>query len=182
MTKLSNDEVEVRVVHTGVGGITETDVNLATASDLIIIGFNVRPEVKAKALAEQEGIEVNLYSVIYDAVEDVKAALTGMLSPTKKEVVLGHAQVRELFHIPKVGTVCGVMVVDGHVLRGSRVRLVRDSVVVWTGRMASLRRFKEDVKEVRDGYECGIGLDGYNDVKLSDMIESFEIQEIAATL
>ena len=182
LERLSNDEVEVRIIQAAAGGISENDVNLATASDAVIIGFNVRPEVNAKNLADQEGVDLKLYSVIYDAVEDVKLALTGMLAPTLREVVLGHAQVRELFQIPKAGMVAGVMVTDGKVVRGSQVRLVRDSVVVWRGRMSSLRRFKEDAKEVKDGYECGIGLDGYNDIKLGDVIESFEMQETPGVL
>jgi translation initiation factor IF-2 len=182
LERLSNDEVEVRIIHAAAGGISESDVHLASASDAIIIGFNVRPELNAKNLADQEAIDVKLYSVIYDAVEDVKAALTGMLAPTLKEVVLGHAQVRELFQVPKAGTVAGVMVVDGRVARGSQVRLVRDHVVVWTGRMSSLKRFKEDAKEVKEGYECGIGLENFNDIKHGDVIESFEIQETPGVL
>ncbi len=181
LNNLSHEEVEIRVLHGAVGGISENDVNLASASAAIIVGFNVRPEANAKALAEQEHVDIKLYSIIYDAVEDIKAAVTGMLAPTKEEVIHGHAEVRELFQIPKTGTVAGVMVIDGKVVRGSAVRLVRDNVVIWEGKMSTLRRFKDDAKEVREGFECGIGLENYNDVKTGDVIESFEVQYKAAT-
>ena len=180
--KLSTDSVKVNIVHGGVGGVSETDVNLATASNAIIIGFNVRPGLKAMQLAEQEGVDIRAYSVIYDAITDVQKAMEGLLEPTLKEVIMGRAEIRTTFNIPKVGTVAGSYVVDGKMARGSRIRLIRDDVVVHDGRISSLKRFKEDVKDVQQGYECGIGIENFNDLKEGDVIESYEYEEVSPTL
>lgn len=182
LRKLSTDAVRLNVIHSGVGAITETDVNLATASNAIIIGFSVRPEVKAHAMAEKEGVDIRLYNVIYDAVEDVKKAMEGLLEPTLREKYLGRAEVREVFSVPKVGNVAGSYVQDGKFVRNAQVRLLRDNVVVYTGKMSSLRRFKDDVKDVSNGYECGIGLENYNDIKIGDIIEAFEMEKVAGVL
>ncbi len=182
LRKLSTDAVRLNVIHSGVGAITETDVNLAAASNTIIIGFSVRPEVKAQALAEKEGVDIRLYSIIYDAVEDVKKAMEGLLDPTLKEKFLGRAEIREVFSVPKIGNVAGCYIQDGKVLRNAQVRLIRDSIVVYTGKLSSLRRIKDDVKEVATGYECGIGLENYNDIRIGDFIEAFEIEKIATKL
>jgi translation initiation factor IF-2 len=182
LNKLSTDAVKVNILHDAVGGITETDVNLASASNAIIIGFNVRPGVKAQSLAEQEHVDVRTYSVIYDAITDIKNALEGLLEPTYKEHILGRAQVIQVFNIRKVGTVAGSLVIDGKVVRGSHARLLRDNVVVYDGRIASLRRFKDDMKDCSQGLECGIGIENFNDIKLGDVIESYEIEEVQARL
>jgi translation initiation factor IF-2 len=182
LSKLSTDSVKVNVVHGGIGGTTETDVNLATASNAIIIGFNVRPGFKVMQLAEQEGVDIRTYSVIYDAVSDVQKAMEGLLVPTLKERIAGRAEVRATFSIPKVGTVAGSYVLDGKIGRGSRVRLIRDDVVIHEGRISSLKRFKEDVKDVTQGYECGIGIDNFDDVKEGDVIESYEYEEVSPSL
>jgi translation initiation factor IF-2 len=182
LRKLSTDAVRLNVIHSAVGAVTETDVNLATASNAIIIGFNVRPEVKAQGMAEKEGVDIRLYNVIYDAVEDVKKAMEGLLEPTFKEKYLGRAEIREVFSVPKVGNVAGCYIQDGKVIRNAQVRLLRDNVVIYTGKMSSLRRFKDDVKEVATGYECGIGLENYNDIKTGDIIEAFEMEKFATTL
>jgi len=182
LRKLSTDAVRLNVIHSAVGAVTESDVNLATASNAIIIGFSVRPEVKAQAMAEKEGVDIRLYNVIYDAVEDVKKAMEGLLAPTFKEKYLGRAEVREVFSVPKIGNVAGCYIQDGKVVRNAQVRLLRDNVVIYTGKMSSLRRFKDDVKDVATGYECGIGLENYNDIKLGDIIEAFEMEKFATTL
>jgi len=182
LKKLSTAAVRLNVIHSAVGAITETDVNLASASNAIIIGFNVRPEVKAQQLAEREGVDVRLYNIIYDAVEDVKKAMEGLLEPTFKEKYLGRAEIREIFSVPKVGNVAGCYVQDGKIVRNAQVRLLRDNVVVYEGKLASLRRFKDDVREVATGYECGMGLENYNDIKVGDVIEAFEMEKVAATL
>jgi translation initiation factor IF-2 len=182
LTKLSTPKVKLNVVHTGVGGITETDVGLAAAAKAIIIGFSVRPAGKAKKFAEDEGVEIRLYEIIYEAIDDVRSAMEGLLPATKVEKHIGKAQVREVFRISKVGSVAGCMVVEGLVKRGGMIRLVRDSVVVWTGKMSSLRRFKEDTREVKDGMECGIALEGFADLKEGDELECFELEEVKATL
>jgi translation initiation factor IF-2 len=179
---LSTDAVKVDVISAGVGGITESDVNLAKAGNAIIVGFHVRPAGKAAQLAEQEGVDIKLYDIIYEALDDVKKAMAGLLAPVKREKALGKAEVRQTFTIPKVGTICGCNITEGVVRRNAQVRLVRDSVQIWVGRMISLRRFKDDVREVVAGYECGIGLENYNDVKVGDVIEAYEIEEVAATL
>ena len=180
--KVSTDAVKVNIIHDAVGGITETDVNLASASNAIIIGFNVRPGQKAQSLAEQEHVDMRTYSVIYDAVSDVKKALEGLLEPTYKEHVLGRAQVLQLFNVRKMGTVAGSLILDGKVVRGSHARLMRDNVVVYDGRIASLRRFKDDMKECTQGLECGIWIENFNDVKPGDIIESYEMEEIQPRL
>ena len=182
LRKLTTDAIRLNVLHASVGAITETDVNLASASNAIILGFNVRPEVKAQALAEKEGVDIRLYNIIYDAVEDVKKAMEGLLEPTLREKHMGRAEIRETFSVPKVGMVAGCYVLDGKLQRNAQVRLLRDNVVIYTGKMSSLRRFKDDVKEVATGYECGIGLENYNDIKVGDIIEAFEIEKVAATL
>ncbi|MGA9656201.1 MAG: translation initiation factor IF-2, partial [Polyangia bacterium] len=182
LRNLSTPTVGVNVISAGVGGITESDVTLAKASAAIVVGFNVRPAGKSRALADQEGVDIKLYQIIYDAIDDVKKAMLGMLSPVTKEKILGRAEVRQVFHISKAGTVAGCTVVDGKVTRRSHVRLIRDSVVVHTGRLSSLRRFKEDASEVTHGYECGIAIENYGDVKEGDVIEAFEVESIAAVL
>ena len=182
LTKLSTDTVGVNVISTGVGGITESDVSLAKASSAIIVGFNVRPAGKAQQLSEQEGVDIKLYQVIYDAIDDVKKAMVGMLAPISREKLLGKAEVRQVFNIPKAGTIGGCFVTEGKITRKSQLRLVRDSVVIYTGKVGSLRRFKDDVSEVAQGYECGLSIDGYSDLREGDVIEAFEIETVAATL
>ena len=181
LRRLSTAEVKVDVIHASAGGISETDVSLAAASGAIIIGFNIRPEPKAAALAESESVDVRLYTVIYDAINEMREAMEGMLAPTYREKSLGRAEVRQVFNVSG-STVAGSMVQDGKITRGSRVRLVRDSRVVWEGKVGSLRRFKDDVREVLSGYECGIGLENYNDVKPNDVIESFELEAVSRKL
>ena len=182
LVKLSTAKVKVTIVHAGVGAITEGDVNLAVASKAIITGFNVRPAGKSAALAESEGIEIRLYNIIYNAVDDIRSAMEGLLPATKVEKILGRAEVRQMFRITKVGAVAGCMVVSGSIKRTGDARLIRDSVVVWTGKVSGLRRFKDDVKEVAEGMECGISLENFADVKEGDIIESFEIEEIKTKL
>ncbi|NLZ12350.1 MAG: translation initiation factor IF-2 [Alcaligenaceae bacterium] len=182
LLKLSTDEVRVQVVHAAVGGISESDVNLAIASNAVIIGFNVRAEQSAKKLAETNGIDLRYYNIIYDAIDDVRNAMSGMLAPEKREEVIGSVDIREVYTISKVGNIAGCMVTDGLVRRDSQVRLVRNNVVVWTGGIDSLRRFKDDVKEVKAGFDCGITLKGNVDIEVGDQLEVFEIKEIARTL
>ncbi|HLB95028.1 MAG TPA: translation initiation factor IF-2, partial [Nitrospiria bacterium] len=183
LEKLSTPAVKLKVIHGGVGAITETDVLLANASNAIIIGFNVRPEPKAQVAAEQEKVDIRLYTVIYDAINDIKAAMEGLLEPTLKERVLGRCEVRQIFSISKVGTIAGAYVLDGVISRGSSgVRVIRDGVVAYGGKIASLKRFKEDVREVQTGYECGIGIENFNDIKIGDMIEAYTIDKIAGKL
>jgi len=182
LEKLSTDEVQVKVIHGQVGGINESDVNLAMASEAIIIGFNVRAEASARRLIEQQGIDVRYFSVIYEAVDQVKGALEGLLAPEVTEEITGRAEVRDLFKVPKIGTVAGCQVVEGYVTRNAKVRVLRDNVVIFDGNLDSLKRFKDDVKEVREGYECGIGIKDYNDVKLGDILECYEARETARTL
>jgi len=182
LTKLSTDEVKVNIVHAQVGGITESDVNLALASRAVIVGFNVRAEQTARKLAEASGIDIRYYNIIYDAVDDVKAALSGMLTPEQREQVLGLVEVRQVFRISKIGTIAGCMVLDGLVRRTSRARLLRDHVVIWSGELDSLKRFKDDVREVKAGFECGLSLKGYDDLKEGDQLEIFEVQEVARSL
>jgi len=182
LASLSNEEVKVVIVHRGTGSITETDVMLASASEGIIIGFSVRPEPKVMELAEFEKVEIKLYNVIYDSVDDIKRAITGMLAPKLVEKTLGHAEGREIFSIPKIGSVAGSYVIDGKIVRGTRVRLIRDKQVIFEGKMESLKRFKEDTKEVASGYECGIKIENFNDIKPNDIIESYMVEEVAAEL
>ena len=181
---LSTDKVRVKIVHSGVGGITENDVMLASASEglCIIIGFNVRPQGKANSMAKKNGVEIRTYSVIYEAIDEVKAAMAGLLAPKLVEKDLGQAEVRATFGIPKVGTIAGCMVTEGKVVRSAKARLVRDGVVVWDGKISSLKRVKDDVREVANGFECGIGLENFNDIKEGDVIECYEVEEVAATL
>ena len=178
---IKSDEVRVSIVHSAVGAINESDVMLASASNALIIGFNVRPDANARALAEKDGVDMRLYRVIYDCIDDVKAAMAGMLAPTIREVVLGHAEVRQVIHTPKL-IVAGCYVQDGKITSSCRLRLIRDGIVIHEGKIASLRRFKDDVKEVAQGFECGISLESYRDVKEGDQLESFELKEEAATL
>ncbi len=180
--KLSTKEIRVRVLHEGTGSITENDILLAAASDAIIIGFNVRPSVKVKDLAEREQVDVRSYDVIYHALEDIEKAMVGMLEPTYEERVIGTAEVRETFQVPKVGLIAGCSVIDGKIERNVSVRVLRDGVVVYTGKIGSLRRFKDDVKEVLTGFECGIGVENFNDIKLGDNLEAFVMDEVEATL
>jgi translation initiation factor IF-2 len=180
--QLSNNEVKVDVVHRGVGAITESDILLARASGAIIIGFHVRPDTNARAAAEREGVDIRLYRVIYEAVADVRAALEGMLRPEEREVTLGEAEVRELFRVPKVGVIAGCSVRSGVIQRQASVRIIRDGVEIYDGAIASLRRFKEDVREVREGFECGIAIENFNDLKVGDMIEAYRTEEVARTL
>jgi len=170
--------VRVNVIHGAVGAITETDVRLAEVSNAIVIGFNVRPAANVTELADEVGVDLRMYRIIYQAIEDIEAAMKGMLSPKMKEVVLGHAEIRQVFRVSGVGSVGGSMVTDGKIIRSCEVRVVRDGIVVHEGRLASLRRFKDDVREVAAGYECGIGLERFNDIKEGDVIEAFEMQEI----
>ena len=174
--ELSTPEVSVRIIHGDVGGITENDVMLAKASGAIIIGFNTRPDVKARETAEAEKVDIRLYSIIYEAIEDVKKALKGMLKPVEREVVHGSAEVRATFKIKGAGTVAGCYVLDGKILRNAKARLIRDGVVIFDGKIESLKRFKEDVQEVAKGFECGIKLKDYNDIKVGDIIECYEVK------
>lgn len=178
---IKSDEVRISIVHSAVGAINESDVMLASASNALIIGFNVRPDANARAMAEKDGVDVRLYRVIYDCIDDVKAAMAGMLSPTIREVVLGHAEIRQVIHTPKV-IVAGSYVQDGKITSNCQLRLIRDGIVIHEGKIASLRRFKDDVKEVAAGYECGIAIDSYRDVKEGDQLEAFELKEEAAEL
>lgn len=181
--QLSTDAVQIRIIHSGVGGVTESDVQLASASRAVIIGFNIRPEPKAAALAEREGIDVRSYSIIYDAIADIKASMEGLLEPTLKERMLGRAEVRQLFSIPKVGVIAGCYVTEGSVSKASAgVRVVRDHVTVYEGKIGSLRRFKDDVREVQQGYECGIGVENFNDLKVGDVLEAYVVDKVAAKL
>jgi translation initiation factor IF-2 len=177
--KLPQDEVRVNIVHSGAGAITEHDVDLAKTATAIVVGFNVRPNANARELAEKEGVDIRLYRVIYDAIDDVKAALSGMLKPEERESIVGEAEVRQTFRVPRLGVIAGCYMTRGTIRRNSQVRLIRDGVVVYEGRVGSLRRFKDDVAEVREGFECGIGLENFQDVKEGDVIEAFEVEEVA---
>ncbi len=182
LLKLPQEEVRVNIVRAGAGGITENDVTLAMASDAIIVGFNVRPSAGARELAEDEGVDIRTYRVIYDAIDDIKAALSGLLKPEQRERILGEAEVRQTFRVPKLGVVAGSYVRSGVIRRNASVRLVRDGVIVYDGRIGSLRRFKDDAAEVREGFECGIGLENYQDVKEGDIIEAYEVEEFARSI
>ena len=183
LAKLSDERVRIRIIHAGVGAINESDVLLASASNAIIIGFNVRPDRNAAAIAEREGVDIRHHSVIYHVTDEMKKAMTGLLEPTLKEVRLGSAEVRNLFKVPKSGTIAGCMVLDGRITRSgdSKARLMRDGVVVHEGKISSLRRFKDDVSEVKAGFECGIGFDKFNDLKVGDLIEVFTMERIAVS-
>ena len=182
LTKQSTDEVKVNVILAGVGGISESDVMLAKASDAIVVGFHVRPDSSARRAAEGQGVDIRSYQIIYEATDEVRRAMAGLLPPKREEKVLGRAEVRKTFSVPRIGTVAGCYVTEGLVRRNARGRLLRDGVQIWEGTFASLKRFKDDVREVQTGYECGIGLEGYNDVKIGDVIEPYEIEETPATL
>jgi translation initiation factor IF-2 len=180
--KLPQDEVRVNIIHGATGAITESDIALALASNAIVVGFNVRPDANARELADREGVDVRLYRVIYEAIDDIRSALSGMLKPEEREIELGRAEVRALFRVPRVGVVAGSYVVSGNITRNSRARVVRDGVVVYEGRIGSLRRFKDDVREVAEGFECGISIENFQDVHEGDIIESFEVREVARQL
>ena len=182
LTDIGTTEVKIHILHSGVGGISQSDVLLADASDGIIIGFHVVPEESARRVAEEKGVDIRLYEIIYKVIEDLKKALSGMLAPEKKEVVIGHVHIRTTFKVSKVGTVAGCFVTDGKLVRNANIRLIRENVVIYTGKMASLKRFKDDVREVREGFECGIKIEGYDDIKIGDVIEAFEVHEIARTV
>ncbi len=182
LEKLGTDAAKVNIIHDGVGGVSEGDVMLASASNAVVIGFNVRAEPKAQDLADKEGVDVRFYSIIYDLTDEIKKAMEGLLAPTLVEEALGMVEVRQVFVAPKIGTIAGSYVSKGKIVRGSMVRLLRDSVVMYEGKLASLRRFKDDVKEVASGYECGVGIENYNDIKVGDVIEAYTVKEVATKL
>ena len=182
LDKLGTDEVAAQIMHAGVGGITELDVSLAAASEAPIIGFNVRANAQARAAAEREGIEIRYYNIIYDLVDDIKAAMSGLLSPERRETFLGNAEILEVFNISKVGKVAGCRVTDGKVERGASVRLIRDNVVIHEGKLSTLKRFKDEVREVPAGQECGMAFEKYEDMRAGDVIECYRVEEIARTL
>jgi len=182
LQKLSTEEIQVNIIHKGVGAITESDVLLASASDAIVIGFNVRPMGNARMIAEKEEIDIRSYSIIYDAINEVKDAMEGMLSPEMKEEISGTAEVRETYKISKVGTIAGCMVLTGKIYRNSGVRIIREGIVVYTGTLSSLKRFKDDVKEVAKGYDCGLQIKNYNDIKNEDIVEFFQEVAVKKTL
>ena len=182
LKKIATDEIQVEFVATSLGGINESDVNLALASSAIIFGFNTRAELNAKRLAEQEGVEIRYYSVIYDLIDDIKQSLSGMLKPEIRENIIGTAEVRDVFKSPKFGAIAGCMVIDGNIKRNLPIRVIRDGTVIYEGVLESLRHFKDDVSDVRQGKECGIGVKNYNDVKVGDQIEVYEKAEIARKL
>ena len=180
--KAPAEEVKIRILHSAVGGINESDVILADASDAIIIGFNVIPEDRARTLAKDKGVDIRLYDVIYKAIEDMKAALEGLLEPEKVEVRIGYCTVKEVFKVSKVGTIAGCLVTDGKIARSSSIRLARDGKVIYNGKLESLKRFKDDAREVASGYECGLKIANYDDVKTGDVVEAFEVKEVARKL
>jgi translation initiation factor IF-2 len=182
LEKLNTEEVVARVIHAGVGGITESDITLAEASKAAVIGFNVRAHKEARALAEQSGTEIRYYNIIYNLVDDVKAAMSGLLAPALREEMLGNAGILEVFTISKVGKVAGCLVTDGTVQRGASVRLIRDNVVVHEGKLSTLKRFKDEVKEVHAGQECGMAFENYQDMRIGDVIECYTVQEIKRSL
>jgi translation initiation factor IF-2 len=181
LEKLTNEEVKVNVIHVGVGGITENDVMLASASNALIVGFNVRPDKTAMDSAAAQGVDIRTYRIIYECIEEIEAAIKGMLKPVYRENVLGHAEVRQTIHVPNVGTIAGSYITDGKVTRASQIRVVRDGVVIFEDKISSLRRFKDDVREVASGYECGIGLEKFNDIKENDVLEAFIMEEVERT-
>jgi translation initiation factor IF-2 len=182
LLKLSTDEVKVQLVYAAVGGISESDINLAVASKAVVIGFNTRADAGARKVAEGNGVDIRYYNIIYDAVDDLKAAMSGMLTPDKKEEILGTAEIREVFKVSKIGSIAGCMVTSGLVRRNARLRLLRDNVVIFTGELDSLKRFKDDAREVKEGFECGLNIKGYNDISKGDQLEFFEIKEVARVL
>ena len=182
LKKLSNDEVSVQILHSAVGPISESDITLAKASDAFVIGFNVRANAQARDMAHRDGVDIRYYSIIYTVVDDVKKALEGMLTPELREKILGYAQIRSVFNITGVGKVAGCMITEGMVKRGAKIRLLRDNVVIHDGNLGQLKRYKDDVKEVKEGYECGMSFENYNDIQVNDSIECYEVEEIAKTL
>jgi len=182
LLKLSTDEIKVQLVYAGVGGISESDINLAIASKAVVIGFNVRADAGARKLAEGNGVDLHYYSIIYDAVDEIKVAMSGMLAPEQREEIIGTAEIRTVFVATKIGTIAGSYITSGMVHRNAKFRLLRDNVVVYTGEVESLRRLKDDVKEVKEGFECGVKLRNYADIKEGDQLEFFDIKEIARTL
>jgi translation initiation factor IF-2 len=182
LERLSTSEISLKIIHRGAGSITESDVALAVASDALIVGFNLRPDASVEKLAENEGVSIDVYRIIYDLIADVKAAMEGLLDPDTKEKVLGKAVVKQVFKLSSFGTISGCSVIDGKILRGAKVRLLRDNVIVFEGSISSLKRFKEDVKEVEKGYECGIGLENFSDIKTGDIIENFTTEKVARKL
>ena len=180
--KIASTEVKVNIVHSATGAITESDIMLAAVSNAIVFGFNVRPNPKVRDLATEQGVDIRFYDVIYNVINDIKGAMVGLMEPTYKEHIVGRAETREIYNIPKVGTIAGSYVTEGKIERGQHARLLREGVVVYDGKIASLRRFKDDAKEVQSGYECGIGIENYNDVKVNDVIECYEIEEIEPVL
>jgi translation initiation factor IF-2 len=182
LQKLSTDEVKVNIIHTGVGAVTESDVNLSVASKAVLIGFNVRADAGARKLIESSGVDVRYYNIIYEAVDEIKAALGGMLAPEKKESAIGLVEVREVYRISKVGAVAGCYVQDGVIKRNSKIRVLRGDVIIHTGELDSLKRFKDDVKEVKSNFECGLSLKNYNDIEVGDLLEVYEVVEVARTL
>ena len=179
LRRLEREEVKLAFVHRGVGGITENDISLAATTNATLIGFNVRPDKKARGMAEAEGVEIRTYEIIYKLLEDIERAMVGMLAPEFEEVVTGEAEVREIFRVPRLGAIAGCMVRSGAITRGSKVRFLRDGTIIWKGAITSLKRFKDDAREVREGFECGIGLSDFQDLKPGDLIETFEEREIA---
>jgi translation initiation factor IF-2 len=182
LLKLSTDEVKVTIVHSAVGAITESDVNLALASGAVVIGFNTRADATARKLIESSGVDVRYHDIIYDVVDEVKAALSGMLTPDRKESILGLVEIRQVFRISKVGVVAGCYVTEGLIKRGAQIRLLRENVVIYTGELDSLKRFKDDVREVKSGFECGLSLKNYNDIEVGDQLEAFEVVEVERSL
>jgi translation initiation factor IF-2 len=182
LEKLSNKEVAVRVIHRGVGGINESDVSLAAASNGVVLGFHVRPTPEAREMAKRDKIDIQLYEIIYEAVDSVKKALEGLLEPEKREVVDGMAEVRDTFRVPKVGAIAGCYVTQGTIKRNAKVRVIRDQVVVYDGTVGSLRRFKDDAREVAQGFECGVGVANFDDVKVGDILEIYRIEQVTRTL
>ena len=182
MEKFNNDEVAVRVLHAGVGGINESDITLASASEGFVVGFNVRASKQARDAASRGNVDVRYYSIIYELLDDIKASLSSMLAPSIRETQIGNAEIREVFNITKMGKIAGCRVTNGIVRRGSGVRLLRDNVVIHQGKLATLRHFKDDVAEVRDGYECGMSFESYQDIQVGDVIECYEVEEVARTI
>jgi translation initiation factor IF-2 len=182
LLKLSTEEVKVQLVYAAVGGISESDVNLSIASKAVIIGFNTRADAGARKLAESNGVDIRYYNIIYDAVDELKAAMSGMLTPDKKEEVIGTAEIRQVLRVSKIGAIAGCMVTSGLVRRSAKLRLLRNNVVVFTGELDSLKRFKDDAKEVKENFECGLTIKNYNDIVEGDVLEFFEIKEVARTL
>jgi translation initiation factor IF-2 len=182
LIKLSTPEIQLNVIHKAVGQISESDILLAAASNAIVVGFQVRPSLNARKLAEQEEIDIRLYSIIYDAIEEIKSAMEGMLSPEEKEEIVATLEVREVFKVSKVGSVAGCYVKEGKISRNTKVRVIRDGIVVYTGDLGSLKRFKDDVKEVNTGYECGLNIQNFNDIKVGDIIEGYKVVEVKKTL